>query len=285
MRLTFLGTSAAEAYPDAFCGCANCRTSRERGGRHIRRRSAALLDGQLLLDMGPDLQSASAGLGIPLDGIRYALQTHEHSDHLDPGNFFSRSDRVGVPDGIVMEWVATEGALVRTAELFGKAALGGRDFRDEEVQRVFNVRHRAVAPWDEVTVGPYRALAVPAVHDPTIQPLLWAVERDGRRLLYATDTTTVPDATWDGVAERGWRFDVVVMDHTFGTVDRSTGHLNGAGFRAHLEAMRTRGLLADDVRVYATHIAHHSNPPHDELVELAAGWGYDVAWDGLTVEV
>ncbi|HEV2529955.1 MAG TPA: MBL fold metallo-hydrolase [Thermomicrobiales bacterium] len=285
MRLTFLGTAAAEAYPNAFCDCTNCATSRERGGRHIRRRSAALIDDTLIIDHGPDIQWASAGLGIPLTNLHYALQTHEHSDHLDPLNFFARSERVGVPNGILMEWVATDGAVARTATIFGKATLGGRDFRDAEVQRLFNVRHRTIAPWDEMSVGPYRIIAIPAVHDLTITPLLYGIERDGRRLLYATDTTTMPDETWNCLAERGWRFDVVVMDHTFGTADRVTGHLNGAAFRGQLDTMRTRGLLADGARAYATHIAHHSNPPHDELVELCAGWGYDVAWDGLAVDV
>ncbi len=285
MRLTFLGTAAAEAYPNAFCGCGNCETSRARGGRHIRRRSAALLDDQLVIDHGPDLQWASSALGIPLTGLRYGLQTHEHADHLDPLNFFSRSERVGVPNGIVMEWVATTGAAERVATVFGKAALSGRNFTDPEIQAAFNVRHRPIAPWDEIGVGPYRIIAIPAVHDPTISPLIYGIERDGRRLLYATDTTTMPDETWDGVAERGWRFDVVAMDHTFGITDRATSHLNGSGFQGHLDAMRQRDLLAADARVYATHIAHHSNPPHDELVELCAGWGYDVAWDGLVVEV
>ncbi len=284
MRLTFLGTAASEGYPNAFCACSNCETARARGGRDIRHRSSALIDGQFLIDLGPDLQSASAALGIPLTGIRYAAQTHEHIDHLEPGNFFSRSDMVGLPNKVPMEWLATAGALDRASRTFD-GFQPGQSFADPTIQDLFNVRHTAIAPYEERQLGPYRVFAVPANHGRNIQPLLYAIERDGRRLFYATDTTTLPAEVWQTLATHGWRFDVVVMDHTFGTGDRTAGHLNAVEFRAHLAAMRAHGLLADDARIYATHIAHHSNPPHDESVALAAPHGYQIAWDGLTVEV
>ncbi len=284
MQLTFLGTAAAEGYPNAFCACDHCETARTRGGRNIRRRSSALIDGQFLIDLGPDLQAASASLGIRLTGIRYAAQTHEHIDHLEPGNFFSRSDMVGVPNKVGMEWLATAGALDRVNRTFD-GFQPGESFASPAVQERFNVRHTAIAPFEEHQLGPYRVFAVPANHAKNIQPLLYAIERDGRQLFYATDTTTLPAEVWRALAERGWRFDVVAMDHTFGTEDRATGHLNAAAFRRHLDAMREHGLLAGNARIYATHIAHHSNPPHEELVAMVTPHGYGVAWDGLTVEV
>lgn len=284
MQLTFLGTAAAEGYPNAFCACANCETARTRGGRSIRRRSSALIDGHLLIDLGPDLQAASWSLGIPLTGVRYGLQTHEHSDHLDPGNFFARSDMVGVPNKVMLEWVATAGALDRANRVSDSFAPGA-GFEDPGISRRFNVTPRLATTWEELRLGPYRVLAVPANHATYIQPLLYAIERDGRQLFYASDTTTLPVEVWQTLAERGWWFNVVVMDHTFGVEDHSTGHLNATEFRRHLDVMREHGLLADDARIYATHIAHHSNPPHEALVALTTPNGYDVAWDGLTVEI
>jgi phosphoribosyl 1,2-cyclic phosphate phosphodiesterase len=284
VQLTFLGTAAAEGYPNAFCACDNCESARARGGRNIRRRSSALIDRQFLIDLGPDLQSASASLGIPLTGIRYAAQTHEHIDHLEPGNFFSRSDLVGLPNKVPMEWLATVGALDRASRTFD-GFQPGQSFADAAVQERFNVRHTPISPYEERQLGPYRVFAVPANHATNIVPLLYAIERDGRQLFYATDTTTLPSEVWEALRERNWRFDVVAMDHTFGTTDRSSGHLNATEFRRHLAAMRELGLLAEDVRVYATHLAHHSNPPHEELVVLTTPHGYDVAWDGLTVDV
>lgn len=64
MRFTFLGTSASEGYPNAFCGCENCEKARQAGGPSLRKRCAALIDGELLIDLGPDLMAASMQHGI-----------------------------------------------------------------------------------------------------------------------------------------------------------------------------------------------------------------------------
>ena len=66
MQLTFLGTAAANAYPEAFCGCANCQQARTLGGPSLRKRSAALVNDDLLIDLGPDIHTAAALHGRPL---------------------------------------------------------------------------------------------------------------------------------------------------------------------------------------------------------------------------
>ena len=59
MELLFLGTGAAQGYPAIFCRCENCEAARQRGGRSIRRRSALLVNDDLLLDFGPDVMAAA----------------------------------------------------------------------------------------------------------------------------------------------------------------------------------------------------------------------------------
>lgn len=49
--------------------------------------------------------------------------------------------------------------------------------------------------------------------------------------------------------------------------------------------MRVEGLLVKGGRAFATHIAHEGNPPHPELAAFAAQHGYEVAYDGLRLEV
>jgi len=49
--------------------------------------------------------------------------------------------------------------------------------------------------------------------------------------------------------------------------------------------MHDEGLLAEDARIFAHHLAHHSNPVHPALVAIAGERGYEVAYDGLTVTV
>ena len=54
MELLFMGTAAAEGAPALFCECEHCKFARKHGGREIRSRAGALLDGVLKLDFGPD---------------------------------------------------------------------------------------------------------------------------------------------------------------------------------------------------------------------------------------
>jgi phosphoribosyl 1,2-cyclic phosphate phosphodiesterase len=286
MRVRFLGTAAAEGYPDLFCDCENCRTARERGGKSLRRRSSALIDEVLLIDIGPDLMAAAMADGFSLAGIRWCLQTHEHADHLDPLNFFARSPLCSVQGHGRLEYFATHGALAEAASGLGLSAAQG--FLDPSIADRWNLTAHAVEPFRTYEVGPYRVRTVRAAHDPNILPVLYLIERDGRCLFYATDTGELPTETWAhlaALARDGQRIHMVAMDHTFGLAARVEGHMNWEQFTEQMARLRMEGLLADEARVFAHHVAHHSNPCHEELAEFAAAHGYEVAYDGLVVEV
>ena len=57
MKITYYGTAAGEAWPGVFCQCHVCQEARRLGGKNIRTRSQALIDGALLLE-------ASGGEGL-----------------------------------------------------------------------------------------------------------------------------------------------------------------------------------------------------------------------------
>ena len=50
MKIKFLGTAAAEAFPAMFCDCENCKKARSLGGKNIRTRSQTLIDNDLFID-------------------------------------------------------------------------------------------------------------------------------------------------------------------------------------------------------------------------------------------
>jgi phosphoribosyl 1,2-cyclic phosphate phosphodiesterase len=283
MEITFLGTAASEGYPVAFCGCANCARARELGGPNLRNRSAALVDGVLLLDIGPDVMAASLAHGVPLTDVRYCLLTHEHEDHLDATHLHSRSP-LNASQAPLMQLYATAGALQRAAAALGKH-LPAAGLFDPAVQQQLNLAICPVAPGETFHVGPYRVTAIPAQHDETISPLLYAIAKDGRALFYATDTGPLPEAAWALLDEWDGQFDVVVLDHTFGLKERSSGHNNADQFVETLDRLRAGGRLAEGCRAFAHHIGHHSNPDHETLSRYAAARGYEVAYDGLTVPV
>lgn len=287
MKLTFLGTAASEGYPNAFCRCENCERARQLGGPSLRKRSAALIDGELLIDFGPDLMAASLMHGIPLAGVRACLQTHEHHDHLEPSNFSSRSQECEVVGGGLLDFYATRGAISHAARVLKIELDVDVPVRPEATQSLDLCLH-PIASGQSFAVNGYRVTAVAATHGKEIAPLLYAIEADGRACFYATDTGPLGDDAWEtlgALRDDGVRFNAVALDHTFGVKERNSGHLNAEQFCEVVGRLRQEGLLAAGCRVFAHHLGHHSNPPHPALVEIGRASGYEIAYDGLTVDV
>jgi len=287
MELVFLGTAAAEGYPDPFCACDNCAEARTLGGTSYRYRASALIDGQLLIDMGPDLVAASMRHGIPLNGVRYGIQTHPHNDHLDALVFFARHEGCWVHGIETMEYACSATALRRLNALESLES-GETDLGDPEEQRRRRLSLRPIEPWQELRLGPYRVQTVRATHGGgAIEAMLFAIEDEaGGRLFYGTDTGTLADGTWERLAERGWVFDVFVLDHTGGVQEGPAGgHHNAGTFREEIAQARAAGVIDDRTRILATHFAHHSNPTHDKLATWTAESGYEPAYDGMRVTI
>lgn len=284
MHITFLGTSAAEGFPDAFCLCKACEDARSGGGRSLRMHSSALLNDELLIDLGPDLLAAAMTFKLRLAGVRYALQTHPHSDHLDSITLFARARMCQVEGLETMALFCSGSTVDRMDEIMNLARRGG-SFRDAEVQREFALAITEISPWQSFSFGPYRVQSVEANHDPGVEAMLYAVEdtRSGERLFYGTDTGPLPEGTWPRLADLGWNFHLFILDHTFGFGPRSSGHLNQDQFLEEVARARSAGVISSDTRVIATHIAHHSNPAHVDLVRRARECNYEVAYDGWTL--
>jgi phosphoribosyl 1,2-cyclic phosphate phosphodiesterase len=291
VKITFLGTAAAEGYPDPFCRCDNCEGARKVGGRALRKRASALIDNQLLIDFGPDLLPASQIHGVPLADIRWAAQTHAHDDHLFPDNFIYRSDRClakGVHDiqYAVSPYVARKIKDYLVPHFRSGDDLGTNHFPSFRMDLVIQQQ------WETVGLGPYELLAIPAVHAPGTEARILGIRRTsglihrrGPSLLYATDTAPMPDGTWERVAEEGWTFDLVVMDATHGTEQNSAVHHSLASMQRERERMRAAGVLKDGSRLIAHHFTHHSTPLPDELDRLGHEGVYEIAYDGMTAEV
>jgi phosphoribosyl 1,2-cyclic phosphodiesterase len=282
MIITFLGTSAANGFPEAFCRCNNCERARELGGPSLRKRSAALINDDLLIDLGPDIMTASNLHARPLGRVRYCLQTHAHADHLDTSHLLSRSPGYGVVGAPCLHFYASAGTVKRAAQLLERDCAPLGLLAPETGQRL-NLAVHQIEPLQPFTIGRYRVIPFPANHDPTVDPLLYAVEADGRSIFYGTDTATLPEETWQGFHRQGLRFDLVILDHTYGPKEPGTDHLSARQLIAHAARMREERLLAQGARVFATHIAHEGNPAHPELVDFATEHGYEVAYDGLTI--
>lgn len=74
------------------------------------------------------------------------------------------------------------------------------------------------------TIGQYRITPFPANHDPAVEPLLYAVESEGRSMFYGTDTAVLPEQTWQDFHCLNLCFDIVILDHTYGPDENGRDH-------------------------------------------------------------
>ena len=196
MIVTFLGTAAANAFPEAFCRCKNCNQARAAGERSLRKRSSLLINDDLLVDLGPDIMAASQIHGCPLTNVHYCLQTHPHADHLDLSHLLSRSPEYGVKGAPVLHLFASSETLQCAAETFIRD-LAGISLLTPETENKLNLRIHSIKPYEPFGFGKYRIIAFPANHAHISGAVLYSIEEKGQTIFYGTDTAVLLEQTWD----------------------------------------------------------------------------------------
>lgn len=261
MEVLLLGTGSADGWPNAFCRCASC--ARQLADGALRTPTAALVDDVLLLDCGPETPRAALRAGRRLDRLRAVLLTHGHPDHSAPMALLSRA------------WAHRDEPLVVAGPpdvLDAWRPWGAPDA---------DVAWRPVVPGDVLQVDGYRVAALDAAHD---QPsVTWLVtDPAGRRLLYATDTGPLPDATVRALADVPLA--ALLLECTFGDYEQHrTRHHDLRTFAADVARLRRTGAVDAGTHVVAVHLSHH-NPPETELARRLAAWGATPGRDGEVVD-
>lgn len=177
---------------------------------------------------------------------------------------------------------ASEKTLTKMAEMVRNEGYVN-NFLEPAEQARMDLEVIPVKPFDSLKIGTYDATAFPSNHDATVESLLWAITENGSTLFYGTDTDVLSEETWEEFHAKNLRFNVVVLDQTYGPNADSGGHLNANRFVEQIRRMKEETLLADNARIFATHISHEGNPPHAEPSEYAARFGYEIAYDGLVI--
>ena len=276
MRLKYYGTAAAEGWPALFCACPACEEARRRGGRNIRTRAQACIDDTLLIDFGPDTYLHTIHSGLRLDQIRTCLITHSHEDHLCrdeigyrahdfaarvlPGRFLFYGSRT------VCDVLAATPQWARDPERIGFEEL---------------------PPYETRTIEGYLVTPLLAAHGigetPPIVCYIYAIEKDGKRILYAHDTGFFPDATWEWLRNRP--FDLVSMDCTTQRIREGRNHM---GFENVIEVKKKLeeiGCGKPGTRWIINHFSHNGGVLHEEMAERMAPYGIEPSWDGMEIRL
>jgi phosphoribosyl 1,2-cyclic phosphate phosphodiesterase len=109
------------------------------------------------------------------------------------------------------------------------------------------------------------------------------IERDGRSLLYATDTGIWEEPTWEFLQD--YRLDLLVLECTEGFVlTPYNGHLDIEEFRQVVARLRDIGTVTDSTKIVTTHHSHNGEATHTELEAALGPEGVVVGYDGLVIE-
>ena len=273
MKLTFMGTAAAECMPALFCNCEYCREARKLGGKNIRTRSQTLVNGDLLIDLPADTYFHFLHNGIEGDLIKYLLITHPHPDHLYAEEF----ERRAAP--------FAHGMREKTLEAYCGA---GAIRKIAQVPSTRNITVNRIAPYQPTAVGPYTVTALPARHmdNPAEEPFIYIVQGTDATLLYAHDTGYFFEEVLDYIEKEKLYFDCISFDCTNVALPSSDkgGHMgieNILRLNTRLEAM---GASDGKTVKVINHFSHNGNPLQHILEEKVSPYGWLVAYDGMQTE-
>ncbi len=274
MKIKYLGTAAYEGVPALFCTCETCRGSLASGGKNLRSRSQALVDDVLLLDFPADTLWHTRRYALDWRKIRTCLITHSHSDHLYPEDVEQLHPAYSHGTSFLHFYAAEDGYKKLRAVL----SFEGADKRAAVSE---------VKAGDLFAADGYQVLVLPANHDADSSPVFYAIERDGKRMLYAHDTGVFSEEAWK-ILERAGRFDLLSLDCTGGFGKAGDwwegGHMSLRPAMAMAQKLRERGQADERTKIVLNHFSHNCGSTYDELAAEEKKYGVIVAYDGLEVE-
>jgi phosphoribosyl 1,2-cyclic phosphate phosphodiesterase len=273
MELLLLGTAAAEAWPCPWCGCSACTEAQRRGGRDIRTRAGALLDGCVKIDFGPDTLMQMQREHRTLRDVTTLVFTHGHDDHFTPTELQYRG-----PGSVTQ-------SPLPLMHVYANAEIGERlrEIYGDKFAEMHMELHPPLEPFQPVTTADgTEILPQPAAHSPGA--LLLRLTRHGRSVFQGHDSGVYPEETIAALGKAPLH--LALFDCTYGpTPYNYHGHLGIPGVIESAERLRRVGAITEQTTLVATHFSHNGGALYDELVTAFAPHGIRVAADGMIFDV
>ena len=272
MKLTYLGTAAAEGFPAVFCNCEYCQRARILGGKNIRTRSQAMINDDLLIDLPADTYYHFLENKIEGDKIKYLFITHSHPDHLYSSELEMRC-----------------GAFAHNMrEEFLQLYCGKGAFEkiNSTVGRPRGIAMNVLKAYQTVKVGDYQVTALPARHMQGDEALFYMIRSD-KTILYAHDTGYFFDEVFAFIKENSIVFDMVSLDCTnvLLPIADNGSHMGLENIGRLLGRLEAIGAVTDKTIKYVNHFSHNANPQQHILEAYAAKYGCCVSYDGCCVKI
>jgi len=290
MKITFLGTAAAELYPGVWCKCDYCTYAREKGGRNIRFSSSIHFAEKCLIDFPADIFNKALQHKIDLLPTELLLCTHSHEDHFNPQMLYWRYKHHGLEQ--IQGEEKYNAPCARFTDLPLLRIFGNRKiFR--KMEHIFENRELADHALDFCIPEAYREYHhggidfIPMIANHTDKDgergFIYLVNALNKSFLYAVDSGPYINRTRDCI--KAHKVDAVIMESTFGDRDLGGGHMTMNRVKEETEFFRDSKIFTGEPRVILTHFSPHRCPPYDRLTEILQGTCMESAWDGMVVDL
>ena len=269
MRILVTGSGGADGIPGFFANSNVSRYARKNGGKDVRTRSGALVDGVLKIDFGPDTFAQCCALDLDPCEWNHIVYTHSHDDHYSPKELqYAFPPFVG--DGYVSPTVYGNSVILN--------GFNAAFSESEHLERIL------IQSFDTTKVGDYTITPIRAYHKLDEDSLNLIIQRNGATFLYAADTGVYQYETWEFL--KGWKFDGAVIECTdgFNPMDY-WGHLSCAELIEVVDRLRAMGCFAEKTLICTTHHANTGLGTHAELEACLNPHGIQVGFDGKSFEI
>lgn len=281
MKIQYYGTGAGGGIPEIFCSCRVCMQARAERGHNIRTRSQAVIDDRLSIEFPVDTFCHTAFGGLDMRRISHVLITHAHHDHFLLDDVISRPQGVAEP----IRFYASEksGAALRqklnaTEELYRT----GKRIRTSEYQVLLENLEMYVPKM----ILDYMVIPLRARHAEAVDAMIFWIRSDDVNILWGHDTGLLPEEVIAYLKEAGVVFDMISLDCTLKRGEQITkSHMDLEWCRETVERLRANHNANENTKVVLSHIGHLVERTHEELVSEAAEYGFQVAYDGMVIEI
>lgn len=278
MKVTFLGTGAAEGVPAMFCNCSFCNSIRKAGITEVRTRAQVMIDDDILIDFPPEAYYHSFAMGVNLSSVRVVLVTHSHMDHFYAHDFILRGYKYAQLEEPVLS-IYGNGEVKKVFE-----ECTAREMKPQVSPHINFVQ---IAPYTIFEMSGCKVIAIPAEHVKTEQALLYYVGRGGKGYLHLHDTGNLSDQAINFLARNGAKANVVAYDCTFGKDggNLSARHMGVPDVAVIRSKLQAAGVIDSACINVITHFSHNCSPSRKNMDELAKANGLVAAYDGFTIRI
>ncbi len=273
MKLKYFGTSAYEGIPAVGCSCDVCKHAREVGGRNVRFRTQALIDDTFLIDYPPEVVLYNYKFNLDYTKLKGCIISHSHSDHLSISQIeLLKKGYAGDDRKEPFHFFVGEDGYNKIKAIMEDERMKGR------------ADVTLIKPFEEFEFCGYRILPLPATHAESSSPLIFLIEKEGKKLLWAHDTGVFKDEVYEAIFSEG-KLDCISLDCCAGLLKNWRSHHLGLDTcREVFDLLEAECVLDYGSIKIINHFSHNDKASYDDLVANCEEDGIVVSYDGMEIE-